>query len=262
MNKQYGFGWIPDEPDSRDAVYAASNLFATYETAPSSFDARHLVAEVLDQNPLPSCVAQAVNGAIRCVQWHHDGGDAPELTSRFWTWYYARLQHGAHRQVSGTYIRLAIKALNSLGRPPEHVWPHILTDLKEDRPVCVQKPPPVVSAHAYDNRKVSYHRILETSQSRIAAIKRCVSEYKPVVFGTMVTWGFTDLRGPTRAYPKPSPSDVVAGGHAMYIIGYDDEGVTIVNSWGKGWGDGGYAHLSWDYIAWYETQDLWAIDLS
>lgn len=257
---QYGLGWIPDEPDARDALFATRNLFPTLD-APASCDGREWVADILDQNPLPSCVAQAVNGAIRAVQWHQDGGDPPELTSRFWTWYYARLQHGEHRSITGTYIRLAVKALNRLGRPPEHVWPHVLSDLDATRPTCLRKPPPVVSAHAHDKRLVGYHRILETGAERVAMIKRSVSQHHFVVFGTLVSQEFARPGAKARCYPRPGPSATIAGGHAMYIVGYDADGAWIANSWGTGWGDGGFAHLSWDYLMWYETRDLQAITL-
>jgi len=36
------------------------------------------------------------------------------------------------------------------------------------------------------------------------------------------------------------------GGHAVLCVGYDPEGVWILNSWGSKWGQGGFAHLSWN----------------
>ena len=35
------------------------------------------------------------------------------------------------------------------------------------------------------------------------------------------------------------------GGHAVLICGYDKQGVWIQNSWGKGWGEWGFAKLPW-----------------
>lgn len=37
------------------------------------------------------------------------------------------------------------------------------------------------------------------------------------------------------------------GGHAVTIVGYNDEGFIIKNSWGRSWGDHGYAVISYDY---------------
>lgn len=36
------------------------------------------------------------------------------------------------------------------------------------------------------------------------------------------------------------------GGHAILICGYDKQGVWIQNSWGKGWGEWGFAKIPWD----------------
>lgn len=35
------------------------------------------------------------------------------------------------------------------------------------------------------------------------------------------------------------------GGHAVLCVGYDQEGVWILNSWGPKWGQGGFAHIGW-----------------
>jgi C1A family cysteine protease len=40
------------------------------------------------------------------------------------------------------------------------------------------------------------------------------------------------------------------GGHAMNIIGYDDEKQIFIcaNSWGVGWGDKGFCYMPYAYI--------------
>lgn len=37
------------------------------------------------------------------------------------------------------------------------------------------------------------------------------------------------------------------GGHAVLLVGYDERGFLVKNSWGTGWGDGGYCVVSYDY---------------
>lgn len=41
-------------------------------------------------------------------------------------------------------------------------------------------------------------------------------------------------------------NDVFQGGHAIAIVGYNEEGFIIRNSWGYGYGDDGYAVLPYD----------------
>jgi hypothetical protein len=253
---EYGLGYIPDEPDVRD--FSVSSL--TLPEAPAAADLRHHVVEILNQGPLPSCVGQALPQAIRMVQKREEPAVEPPLTSRFWTWYYARLQHGDHEHRTGTSIRAAVKALNRLGRPPESAWPQVLSDLQDERPKYTRRPPPNVSMEAYDHRAIKYNRVYETGEARCREVKGCIAIGKPVVFGTDVGESFIHREGPTRNVPPPL-SEPIAGGHAMVIAAYDAEGCWVVNSWGSGWRAGGLVHLSWDYILWGRTRDLWAMDL-
>lgn len=47
--------------------------------------------------------------------------------------------------------------------------------------------------------------------------------------------------------PTPWPDEKGTGYHAIAAIGYDERGIKIQNSWGTGWGDGGFAILLWGY---------------
>jgi len=50
------------------------------------------------------------------------------------------------------------------------------------------------------------------------------------------------------------------GGHAFVIIGYDNEGFLVLNSWGEDWGNKGVAH--WSYADWAATiMDAWVLQL-
>ncbi len=58
----------------------------------------------------------------------------------------------------------------------------------------------------------------------------------------------------------PKKADPDDGGHAFVIIGYNRDGFIIQNSWGKGWGSGGRAVLS--YQDWLDnTMDCWVAQL-
>jgi C1A family cysteine protease len=50
------------------------------------------------------------------------------------------------------------------------------------------------------------------------------------------------------------------GGHAFVIVGYDETGFFVQNSWGPGWGDNGIAHMS--YADWLiNGSDVWVARL-
>jgi Papain family cysteine protease len=58
-----------------------------------------------------------------------------------------------------------------------------------------------------------------------------------------------------------APGTHKTGGHAFAIVGYDEEGFFVQNSWGPGWGQGGIAR--WAYEDWAETLvDAWVLQLS
>jgi C1A family cysteine protease len=54
---------------------------------------------------------------------------------------------------------------------------------------------------------------------------------------------------------KGSLSDPLLGGHAMTVVGYNDKGFIIRNSWGKGWNGGGHVRL--DYAEWGNQWEVW-----
>jgi hypothetical protein len=56
------------------------------------------------------------------------------------------------------------------------------------------------------------------------------------------------------------PGGDPVGGHAFAIVGYDDTGFWVLNSWGPGWGMNGIA--KWIYADWANTiMDAWVLQL-
>lgn len=59
---------------------------------------------------------------------------------------------------------------------------------------------------------------------------------------------------------RRSPKEKITGGHAFALVGYNDTGFVIQNSWGVGWGLSGFAILPYD--DWIENgSDAWACAL-
>jgi C1A family cysteine protease len=77
-------------------------------------------------------------------------------------------------------------------------------------------------------------------------IKGALADGNAVVFGIKIAQTFNDFKG-EGVYAR-SPKDKLMGGHAMVLIGYDDErkAFHLQNSWGRDWADHGRAWLSYD----------------
>lgn len=62
-----------------------------------------------------------------------------------------------------------------------------------------------------------------------------------------VTWYNSMFNADSNGLIKVDPSSGIAGGHQVCVVGFDASAQTIkiCNSWGTGWGQGGYCYLSW-----------------
>ena len=53
----------------------------------------------------------------------------------------------------------------------------------------------------------------------------------------------------TGVVPLPGPNEQTIGGHALVLVGYQDDQKRFIfrNSWGT-WGDGGYGYIPYEYV--------------
>ena len=277
---QIAFGYKgPDEQDERDLPLSA--MPGAEGDPPEEHSLKRYIPQrgVLRQGKLGACVihgfAQGVRicdirDAMRNVVSESNIPEEnalrailrrpPQLTSRLFGYYNSRVQHGDENEDTGTYIRLTIKQANRLGRPRESIWPYDLSDIDKPTAKWKQRPPLMSYQVAADFKPASYYRIAQDDDARILAIKQAIGlAESPVEFGTIITQSFVDAEPGKLIVPRPD--ERALGGHAMLMIGYDALGPIIVNSWGDDWCEGGFAHLSWEYVVWAATRDLWAIDL-
>lgn len=250
-----GLGWRPDpkkEAGNR-ADFVAEDILGS-GPAPGSASLERHVLSVLDQGALGSCVANATAQAIR-IAHSVQGVKDPVLPSRLWIYWMARATHFDQLHDEGTYGRAACSAIAKLGFCPEDAWPY--SDSKDGFPAPYQRMPSTDAFRAsFDQRgDTAYHKIASEGAARVEMFKRAISARMPVIFGTDVSREFCQgAVGDTVDPPIYLPR---AGGHEMVAVGYEADRFRIVNSWGDGWGDGGFCWFSADYIAWADTRDPW-----
>lgn len=230
-----GLGWIPDAPDERD--WSADRL-ALPGRAPAEASLAPWVVSVLDQGPTSSCVAHAVAQALR-IALAVRGMASPPLPSRLALYWAARAASGHLGRDEGTTIRAAFAQAAQLGLADEKRWPW-------ESGRVLERPPWDVWQAAIDARLTGYYRINAVGPARCEAVRGAIAARHPVVLGLRLDTAFSRLRA---GDVWPGPRGEILGGHAVCAAAYDDEALTIVNSWGLGWADRGWGRVSWEAIA-------------
>lgn len=249
-----GLGYRPDPPKlaTQRPDLIAGDILGSW-IPPASWSNAGYVTGILDQGSLSSCVANAILQAVR-MSHVSKGIRDPKLGSRLFGYYVSRASHGEQAIDGGTHLRSFCEQLVRFGFCPEDAWPY-------DPAQVNAMPASGAFRAALDQAKPSpttYRRIASAGSARVDEIKRAVSAGFGVAFGTGVSQAFVD-NGPEVMSPL-GPPNVSVGGHAMVVVGYDGDIFDVCNSWGEDWGNAGYCHLSADYMAWTETQDIWIID--
>jgi len=273
--RKYGMGWIPDYPDLRDYTEKTEEVKGILEptgvlkakSPPVSVDLREWCSPVEDQGMLGSCTAHAGVGIIE---------------------YYERKSFGRHIDASrlflykvtrnlmkmkgdtGAYLRTTMGAMVLFGVPPEEYWPYMDDEKdfdKEPSSFCY------AFAQSYQTLKYFTHDPPGTkSEEILRKIKAYLIKGHPAMFGFTV-YNSIEQADKTGRIPFPSSKERIEGGHAVVAIGYDDKmkiknkyggvetngALLIRNSWGKGWGEGGYGWLPYEYILKGLAEDFWSV---
>jgi hypothetical protein len=128
------------------------------------------------------------------------------------------------------------------------------------RDTCTQ-PSPAVLQEAWRYRVESYAALYEREGTAdIGMLKALLAEGKPFAIAVPVYPSFYRITASNPVLHRPSADETLYGGHAMFVVGYDDAigGFKAVNSWGPGWGRDGYCYLSYDFVR-YETWEAWVM---
>lgn len=231
------FGWRPDLPDQRDIKYGAPSKI--YKNLPPAIDQRSQMPPVFDQEALGSCTGNATCG--QC--WHlalKDPRPNDFMPSRLFQYYATRILERTVRIDSGASIRNSIKSVVRYGICPEAYWPYVIRKF-------AHKPP----QKAFKVARKELVRLYQAVPQRPEQIKSVLSTGYTVNFGFTVYESFeSDVVTETGVMPMPKPSEEILGGHAVLLVGYDDEKQLYIvrNSWGDTWGDKGYFYMPYDFV--------------
>lgn len=217
------------------------------------------IEHVYNQRQLYSCTANAVCAVYGMALYQSlPQGCESFGPSRMFLWYNARNAIGEGPNNAAVSIRDTVKALNSKGVCKESEWPY--------SSLFCMEPSSSSYRSAFTTRvKCQYQRL---HSQNIHQLRACLYERCPFVFGFKVYESFVKQMGDCGCMPLPTRLERAHGspaGHAAVAVGYDDqrERVTVLNSWGAGWGNRGFFYMPYDFIT--DTNmcfDFWKITFS
>jgi Papain family cysteine protease/IPT/TIG domain len=209
------------------------------ETLPASVDLTEYAVPPSDQGQTGACAS--FTSGYTLAGWlsnytHHTGAPfAPQYL-------YNQLNGGSASR--GTTFAANFGILSNQGVAEAAYWSHPATDYRS-QPTAAEK------TDAALHKMTSYTQLfLGDGQGSAAqtAIETALASNKPVALGIPVYNAFNYLTPSDSTFTLADATGSVLGGHAVAVLGYDSTGVIIENSWGAGWGDGGFATLGWDFV--------------
>lgn len=242
---------VPDPFDARDLEYRPrlQPLATRIDTRPSE----HLV---MNQEQTSSCTGHAVAAMINAILAKGPEGGKAKPISPYMLYYLARrYDEFDGEDDAGSSLRGVLKGWWHHGVCLEEEWKtrDARFDLDDQALAdsCKQRP------------LGAFYRV---NARRIDDMQSAVSELYGIVASALIHDGWQNEN--LRQEPDPDDSSKtmfiidraadpsILGGHAFAIVGYNRVGFLVQNSWGTGWGNGGFATLP--YEDWLEFgYDAW-----
>lgn len=203
---------------------------AAETTLPRSYDWRDHdgVSGVRDQGQCGSCWAfamtQALESYVKITQKRSDDVSLSEQVL---------LSCGGKGSCGGGYLDASF--IQKVGLPPAKDYPYTATNGS-----CS------TAASGWKSRAYKIGGWRKVDQN-LGAIKSALVNYGPLPITLIVYEDFMRFyKSGVYSYTKGKP----LGGHAVLLVGYNDDGKYFIvkNSWGPGWGEGGYFRIAYSQL--------------
>lgn len=222
---------------SYDRAYFNGDLFGApggAPTLPTSMDLSKDFPQPGNQGQQSSCVGWAVGYALKTYQERVENNWSLQTSTHLFSpaFIYNQINRGQDR---GSFINEALDLVVQQGVASLNAMPYNELDY-------LSQP-----GQAARQEAAKYPGLSWKTVNGIVEIKSALANRRPVVAGIMAFDSLSNLRGPNSVYNTFTGG---AGGHAVTIVGYDDNqfggALKIINSWGQGFGDNGYFWLPYD----------------
>lgn len=251
---------VPDTFDERDLQYRPR--LQVLPRAVDNRDADHKAFMVLTQRG-NSCTGHAVAGVINTILARQQRQEAPAnggatsengrvQVSPYMLYYLARRYDEFEGESDiGSSLRGAFKGWFNHGVCPNDHWPDLnfYTDLDDPELVRVCREYPLGA----------YYRI---NPFRLDDMQSAITELDALAVSAAIHDGWVrparlrNARGQEMHVIQRGLKPKLLGGHAFMLVGYNEVGFLVQNSWGDKWGKDGFATLP--YEDWLESAyDAW-----
>lgn len=237
----------PDTVDFRDLMYVPT-LIEVGTAIP--LDAYTKVGvPILDQGEEGACTGFGLAAVVHyLLRRRRVKPDAAPVSPRMLYAMARRYDEWPGEDYEGSSCRGAMKGWHKHGVCAEKLWRH--DPARPDSTLNETR-----SADAQGRPLGAYFRV---NHKDLVAMHAAISEVGVLYAAANVHSGWDDVKkdGLIRFDDKSK----LLGGHAFAIVAYDKAGFWIQNSWGDGWGMGGFGHLS--YADWLKNgYDVWVARL-
>jgi len=245
---------LPDPPDIRDRYYepALIGLAAEIDNRNASL--------VLDQGQEGACTGFGLAAAINILSVRQGRGGFRASTRML---YEMARKHDEWpgENYDGSSCRGAIRGWKNMGVCPDGtpkeatkdpaIWPYEAD--KDFGGLTVAR-----ARAARATALGAYYRL----RPEISDYHAALNETGVIYASAQVTEGWSHVdAGEDGALPVIPAESAVQGGHAFAIVGYNQHGFIVQNSWGPGWGRDGFA--LWTYADWLaHIMDGWVFRLA
>ena len=247
----HGLGALDDEP-GEDPSEAPAAAFGRGQM-PTMVNLISLMPPVRDQKERGTCVAHAC-AAVREYLLGPGASEAADLSEQYLYW---ACKEKDNWPGEGTWIKVGMEVLQAQGVCPEPTWPYNPRKVAGNEG---QGPAPAGAREAAEAFKISKGELLQARW--VDSMKQTLAAGKPIAFAVPVyRYWLTEPVKSTGDVRMPLSNEPTIGGHAMAIVGYEDDASVpgggyfmIRNSWGDLWAKdcelgGGYARLPYEFIS-------------
>ena len=248
----------PDRIDIRDWMYQPPLL-----SLPDQLINCHAVPKILDQGREGACTGFALAAVINFLL-DQRGLENRFVSPRMLYEMARRYDEWPGENYEGSSARGAMKGWTRHGVCSENLWKPTEKGLDHFTPEVVQE--------SMGTPGGAFYRVMHR---QIRDMHAALNE-TGIIYCTLMVhagWGrpsrrdarsyaYSDKHGNIHSYELPviKRRGRADGGHAVAIVGYTHEGFVIQNSWGKDWGEDGFALLPYDDYLMHAV-DVWVAQL-